>query len=61
MCLLLIDSIFNDGIHDIILISTYVAPEKSPIFSPEKDIYMQLYFLQEILKQEQNIFGIYTK
>ena len=35
--LLLIDSIFNDGIHDIVLIFTYVEPEKSPIYSPEND------------------------
>ena len=36
---LLIDtcSIFNDGIHDMVLIFTYVAPEKSPIYSPEND------------------------
>ena len=39
MCcsVLLIDRLFNDRIHDIILILTYVAPEKSPIFSPEND------------------------
>ena len=34
---LLIDSIFNDGIHYIVLIFTYVAPGKSPIYSPEND------------------------
>ena len=34
---LLIDSIFNNGIHDIVLIFTYAAPEKSPIYSPEND------------------------
>ena len=34
---LLIDSIFNDGIHDIVLIFTNVAPEKSPIYLPEND------------------------
>ena len=34
---LLIDSIFNDGIHYIVLILTYVAPGKSPIYSPEND------------------------
>ena len=33
---LLIDSIFNDGIHAIVLIFTYVVPEKS-INSPEND------------------------
>ena len=32
---LLTDSIFNDGVHDIVLIFTYVAPMKSPIYSPE--------------------------
>ena len=34
---LIIDSIFNDRIHDIVLIFTYIAPEKSPIYSPEND------------------------
>ena len=34
---LIIDSIFNDGIHDIVLIFTFIAPEKSPIYSPEID------------------------
>ena len=34
---LLIDSIFNDKIHNIVLIFTYVVPEKSPIYSPEND------------------------
>ena len=34
---LLIDSIFNDALHDIVLIFTYVAPEKSPIYPPEND------------------------
>ena len=57
-------SIFNDGIHDIVIIFTYFAPEKSPIYSPENDdgivilnekhsplnlsIQKQKYFLQEI-------------
>ena len=69
---LLIDSVFNDGIHNIVLIFTYVAPESSPIYSPENDdeivilkekyspldlsIQKQKYFLQEILMQEQNNF-----
>ena len=30
---LLIDSIFNHGIHDTVLIFTYIAPEKS-LFTP---------------------------
>ena len=30
-------SIFNDMIHDIILIITYVAPEKSPIYSSKNN------------------------
>ena len=36
---LLIDSILNDGIHDIVLKSTYIAPEKSlfTMYSPEND------------------------
>ena len=33
--LLLIDSIFNDRKHDIVLMFTYVVPEKSPIDSTE--------------------------
>ena len=32
-----INSISNEGIHDIVLIFTYVAPEKSSIYSPEND------------------------
>ena len=34
---LLIDSNFNDEIHDIALIFSYLAPVKSPIYSPEND------------------------
>ena len=34
---LLIDSIFNDGIHDSVLIFTKVVPEKSPLYLPEND------------------------
>ena len=33
---LLIDSIINDGIHDIVLIFTNVAPEKISYISPIK-------------------------
>ena len=32
-----IDSIFNDRMHDVVLIHTYVAPKKSPIYSAEND------------------------
>ena len=35
--ILLIDSVFNDGMHDIVLVFTFVAPVKSPIYSPEND------------------------
>ena len=30
-------SIFNDLIHDVILVFTFVAPEKSPIYSSKND------------------------
>ena len=37
-CVILsIDSFFNDGKHAIVLIFTNVAPEKSPIYSPDND------------------------
>ena len=35
--LLLIDSIFNDRKHDIVLMFTYVVPEKFSIYAPEND------------------------
>ena len=30
-------TVLNDGIHGIVLIFTYVAPEKSPFYSTEND------------------------
>ena len=37
---LLIDSISNDGIHDIVIIFTFVAPERS-LFTPLKMMILQ--------------------
>ena len=46
----IIDSIYNDGIHDIVPIVTYVAPERSPFYSSEND--------DEIVIVNENIFSI---
>ena len=46
----IIDSIYNDGIHDIVLIVTYVAPERSPFYSSKND--------DEIVILNEKIFSI---
>ena len=59
---LLIDkcSIYNNGIHDIVLIFTYFAPEKSPIYSLENDdgivILNEKYSPLYLSVQKQEIF-----